>query len=137
MLLLMLPPTAEESKKMFEISIENFILIDRLKETKQAANYRVYDLGGRPISISQIIDEEYENLFDYIFSSDNLREKNKKVFLFLDKYYNNKEVIRRFLTDSALNDVDASILKSALVMVNNISGLDKEVKGLEAIYNAK
>lgn len=67
-------------------------------------------------------------LFEYLFSSNQtMKEKNKYVILFLQHHINknNTKILIKLLSDQALRDCHPSILKSILIMTENVQGLEE------------
>lgn len=68
-------------------------------------------------------------LFEYLFkNTDSLTEKNKVLFIFLEDNIrrNDLNTINRFINDDAINDLHKSLLKSCLLMVENLQGVSTE-----------
>ena len=68
-------------------------------------------------------------IFSYIFSSDDtMRVKNRTLLKFIQSLIKNNEIqtLNRFLSDNALFDFHASLLKSTLIICNNLKGVNKE-----------
>ena len=80
-------------------------------------------------------------LFDRIFSSDEkMRSKNKFLLIFLQSLIQTKEIslLNRFLNDDALNDFHPSLLKSSLIITQNIKGLDSSAReNIQQILDTK
>jgi hypothetical protein len=77
-------------------------------------------------------------LLNYLFNADyKLKERNKKLFLFLDS--NLKEgkldIVRDFVNDKAIANLDVSLLKSALIMTESREDIDTQY--LNSIYQEK
>jgi hypothetical protein len=77
-------------------------------------------------------------LFDYLFTtSDSLKERNKKVFMFIDSNLRADKltIVQDFINDPAIKDLHVSLLKSALLMTENIEGISAE--SLSVVYKKK
>lgn len=78
-------------------------------------------------------------VYEYLFvSTQSLKQKNKYLLKFIhDLVQVNSESVNRFLKDDAINDLDISLLKSILIMTNNVELLTESRKKVEMIYNEK
>jgi hypothetical protein len=79
-------------------------------------------------------------LFEYIFTSPHsMKQKNKYVFLFLDHHIkiNNVKLLNRYLSDNALRDCHPSILKSTLIMTENVPGIEESRAKVVHLFNEK
>jgi hypothetical protein len=80
-------------------------------------------------------------VFEYLFNTDNsLKDQNKFVFLFLQRQISNNKidiVHNLFSEKSALSDLHPSLLKSMLIMSENIPALAQSRENVESIYSNK
>ena len=79
-------------------------------------------------------------IYEYLFSSeDSLKDKNKYLFLFLQHHIkeNNIDIVGRFLNDSAIKELHPSLLKSALIMTDNVLEVNQFHQIVEEILNQK
>lgn len=78
-------------------------------------------------------------VYEYLFvSTQSLKQKNKYLLKFIhDLIPVNSATIDRFLKDEAIIDLDISLLKSILIMTNNVECLVESRKKVEFIYNEK
>lgn len=77
-------------------------------------------------------------LFEYLFSSeDSLKLRNKFLFQFLAQHIETKEidVINQFINDDAIIDLHVSLLKSTLLMIENLEGVPNGK--IKQIYSSK
>lgn len=68
-------------------------------------------------------------LYDHIFSSeDSMKDKNKFLMLYLQHYItaDDTNLINRVLSDTAITDLHPSLLKSMLIMTENVNGVNRE-----------
>ncbi len=79
-------------------------------------------------------------IYEYLFSSeDTLKEKNKYLILFLQHHIQNNDldILNKFLSDCAIKDLHASLLKSSLIMIENVEGLNELYILTEELLNNK
>lgn len=78
-------------------------------------------------------------LFEYIFTTEqNLKSQNKYLILFLQNYLNQDiEVVKSFLLDDALEDLHVSLLKSVLIVTENVEELVEIRSKLLKIFSNK
>lgn len=77
-------------------------------------------------------------LFEYLFSTeDSLKSRNKFLFLFLAQHIETgkTDVINQFINDDAIIDLHISLLKSTLLMVENLEGVSNNK--IKQIYSSK
>lgn len=73
-------------------------------------------------TIGEIISV-YENCFS---DSLNMRERNKFIFLFINRNIKRLEIIKAFINDDAFSDLHPSIIKSFLVATQSLNGIEEE-----------
>nr|WP_315209068.1 hypothetical protein [uncultured Flavobacterium sp.] len=79
-------------------------------------------------------------IYEYLFSSeDSLKEKNKYLILFLQHHIQNDaiNIVNKFLSDCAIRDLHASLLKSSLIMIQNVDELNELYISTEELLNSK
>jgi hypothetical protein len=79
-------------------------------------------------------------LFEYLFTtSDTLKSQNKYLILFIQHYIqeNKIETINRFLLDNAISDLDVSLLKSTLLITDNVKELAESRLNAKAAFEKK
>ena len=92
----------------------------------------------RPVRPEQLMMAEYHEFFDYIFATaESMKDRNKRLMLLINKYLLNKGFLQKLMLEPALVDFHSSLLKSILVMTQNIDGLEEERRRVQQILNGK
>jgi hypothetical protein len=86
-----------------------------------------------------VCDENLDSvsvLFEYLFTTEqNLKSQNKYLILFLQHYINEDiEIVKKFFLDDAIEDLHISLLKSALLISENIAELEESRARLSSIF---
>jgi hypothetical protein len=79
-----------------------------------------------------------QTLFEYLNSTSNsLKDKNIYIMLFLNEYIKRHdiELLNKFLYDSRIKELKPSLLKSILIMIENVSELNNTQGEITKIYN--
>ncbi len=79
-------------------------------------------------------------LFEYLFTtSQSLKSQNKYFLLYLQHHISEKnfEIINRVFTDGAMSDLNISLLKSAIIITENIVEVDESRQKISTIFEQK
>src|SRR5688572_18399526 len=95
--------------------------------TATTSNLYVGELNKVTTTGKQNLDK-VRAVVEYLFTTPNsMKEQNKYLLLFLQTLIqeNNKADLKRFLSDEALAELHPSLLKSILIMIENVSDLEQ------------
>lgn len=79
-------------------------------------------------------------IYEYLFTADQtMKEKNKFLLLFLQSCIQDSdiELINRILSENALKDLHPSLIKSALIMTEHVTGTEASRQKASQIFNEK
>jgi hypothetical protein len=91
-----------------------------------------------PIYYSQ--SNNIDNVFTYLFvSEDNLTEKNLFLFEFIEGRLLDGEIekVNDFINHTAIIDLHRSLLKTAIILVENIDDSRLSISKINDVYNSK
>jgi hypothetical protein len=107
--------------------------------TSSIDNFNIKNISENVIIGDENLDS-VRLLFEYLFTTDDsLKLQNKYLILFIQYYIgmDNKEIINRFFLDNAIDDLDVSLLKSALLMTENIPVLEEARLAVASVFERK
>ena len=79
-------------------------------------------------------------IFEYFFTTEHTMKKQNMFLLTFLEYYianNRSDIVKQFLSETALNDLHASLLNSTIFMIENIPQLQDEKHRIAGILNEK
>jgi hypothetical protein len=91
------------------------------------------------ISVSEYPFDKVKPMFEVIFSDANMKEKNKKLILFLQSNIVDKDwkTLFKFFNDTAVKDFHVSLIKSSLIMIENTEELNEVTESLNELFFSK
>ena len=111
-----------------------------LYRTSGTDNYNISNISNNKTFEDENLDK-VRVLFEYLFAKeDNIVKQNKFLILFLQNYIkeNQLEIVKRFLVETvAIKDLDISLIKSALLITDNIEYFSISRLEVCQIFNEK
>ena len=107
--------------------------------TSSSSNFNIENITEN-ITIGDENLDSVRVLFEYLFTTEHsLKSQNKYLILFIQHYIldNKSATIKRFFLDNAIEDLDASLLKSALLITENIPELSESRLTVSSIFEKK
>ncbi|EKT3958621.1 hypothetical protein AAIP55_002393 [Flavobacterium psychrophilum] len=107
--------------------------------TSSTDNFSIENITEN-ISIGDENLDSVRVLFEYLFTTEqSLKLQNKYLILFIHHYIqeNKKEIINNFFLDNAIEDLDISLLKSALLITENLPELSESRLIVNSIFEKK
>lgn len=96
---------------------------------------------GTPTLATGMRNLDHVRLFfeSFFTATTSLKDQNKFLFLFLHEYVtqNNTDTINKILSDNAFKDLHPSLLKSALIITENVPGVEQSREKVMSIFNEK